>query len=53
MPIIRLETICVITAYGVQYLVAGCLGSGTGKQTMRPGREMLHTRRAAFLFLVA
>ena len=33
---------CVITAYGVQYLVAGCRGSGAGDQAMRPGRGMLH-----------
>ena len=33
---------CVITAYGVQCLVAGCRGSGTGQQAVRPGRGMLH-----------
>jgi hypothetical protein len=44
---------CVITAYGVQCLFAGCLGSGAEKQAMRPGREMLHDEYAAFLFLVA
>ena len=27
---------CVITAYGVQWLVAGCRGSGTEQQAMRP-----------------
>jgi len=32
----------VITAYGVQCLVAGCRGSGTGQQSMSPGRGMLH-----------
>ena len=30
---------CVITAYGVQCLVAGCRGSGAGQQVVRPGRE--------------
>ena len=34
---------CVITAYGVQCLVAGCQGSDTGQQAMRPEREMLHS----------
>ena len=40
----ELETICVyvITAYGVQCLVAGCRGSGAGQQGVRPGRGMLH-----------
>ena len=33
---------CVITAYGVQCLVAGCRGSGAGKQAMCTGRGMLH-----------
>ena len=33
---------CVITAYGVQCLVAGCRGSGAGQQGVRPGRGMLH-----------
>ena len=33
---------CVITAYGVQCLVAGCRGSGAGQQAVRPGRGMLH-----------
>jgi hypothetical protein len=32
----------VITAYGVQCLVAGCRGSGAGQQAVRPGRGMLH-----------
>ena len=32
----------VITAYVVQCLVAGCRGSGTGQQALRPGRGMLH-----------
>ena len=36
------EFICVITAYGVPCLVAGCRGSGAGQQAMRPGRGMLH-----------
>ena len=44
---------CVI-AYGVQCLVAGCRGSGTGQQAMRPGRGMLHDdSRATSLFLDA
>ena len=33
---------CVITAYGLQCLVAGCRGSGTGQQAVRPERGMLH-----------
>ena len=33
---------CVITAYGVQCLVAGCRGSGEGQQAICPGRGMLH-----------
>ena len=33
---------CVITAYGVQCLVAGCQASGAGQQAMRPGRGMLY-----------
>ena len=33
---------CVIAAYGVQCLVAGCRGSGAGQQAVRPGRGMLH-----------
>ena len=32
---------CVTTAYGVQFLVAGCRGSDAGQQAMRPGRGML------------
>ena len=32
---------CVITAYGVHCLVAGCRGSGAGQQAVRPGRGML------------
>ena len=38
----ELETMCVITAYGVHCLVAGCRGSGSGQQDVRPGRGMLH-----------
>ena len=38
----ELRTMCVITACGVQCLVAGCRGSGSGQQAMRPGRGMLH-----------
>ena len=33
---------CVVDAYGVQCLAAGCRGSGAGQQGVRPGREMLH-----------
>jgi hypothetical protein len=33
---------CVITAYGVKCLVAGCRGSGAEQQAMRLGRGMLH-----------
>ena len=45
---------CVVNAYGVQCLVAGCRGSGAGQQAMRPGRGMLHdSRRAESLFLDA
>jgi hypothetical protein len=29
---------CVITAYGVQCLVARCRGSGAGHQAVSPGR---------------
>ena len=48
------ENIYVITAYGVQCLVAGCRGSGAGQQAMRPGRGMLHDcSRAASLLLDA
>jgi len=36
------DYMCVITAYGVQCLVACCRGSGAGQQAMRPGRVMLH-----------
>ena len=36
------DYMCVITACGVQCLVAGCWGSGAGQQAMRPGRGMLH-----------
>ena len=36
------DYMCVITAYGMQCLVAGCRGSGAGQQAMRPGRGMLH-----------
>ena len=32
---------CVIIAYGVQCLIAGCRGSGAGQQGVRPGRGML------------
>ena len=37
-----LDYMCVIAAYGVQCLVAGCRGSGAGQQAVRPGRGMLH-----------
>ena len=36
------DYMCVITAYGVQSLVAGCRGSGAGQQAVNPGRRMLH-----------
>ena len=36
------DYVCVITAYGVQCLVAGCRGSGAGQQAMRQGRGMLY-----------
>ena len=36
------DYMCVIAAHGVQFLVAGCQGSGAGQQAMRPGRGMLH-----------
>ena len=32
----ELENMCVITAYGVQCLVAGCRGSGAWQQAMCP-----------------
>ena len=35
------DCMCVIAAYGVQCLVAGCQGSGEGQQGVRPGRGML------------
>jgi len=38
---------CVITAYGVQCLVAGCRESGAGQQVMSPGRGMLHKKDVA------
>ena len=44
----------VITACGVQCLVASFRGSGVEQQAMRLGREMLHdSRRATSLFLDA
>ena len=36
-----LDYTCVIAAYGVQCLVAGCRGSGAGQQGVRPGWGML------------
>ena len=36
------DYMCVIAAYGVHCLVAGCRGSGAGQQAVRPGRGMLH-----------
>jgi hypothetical protein len=45
---------CVITAYGVQCLVAGCRGSGAGQQAVSPERGILHDyRRTTSLFLGA
>ena len=35
------DYMCVITAYGVQCLVAGCRGSVAGQQAVRPGRGIL------------
>ena len=35
------DYMCVITAYDVQCLVAGCRGSGAGQKALRPGRGML------------
>jgi len=35
------ECICVITAYGVQCLVAGCRESGAGQQAVSPGRGII------------
>ena len=37
-----LDYMCVIAAYGVQCLVAGCRGSGAGQQGVREGRGVLH-----------
>ena len=37
-----LDYMCVITAYGVQCLVAGCRRSGAEQQAVSPGRGMLH-----------
>ena len=36
-----LDYMCVIVAYGVQCLAAGCRGLGAGQQGVRPGRGML------------
>ena len=36
------DYMCVITAYGVQCLVAGCRGSDARQQAVRPGRGLLH-----------
>ena len=45
---------CVITAYGVQCLFAGCRGSDAEQQAVSPERGMLHDcSRAASLFLDA
>ena len=33
---------CVIAAYGVKCLVAGCRGSDAGQQGVRPGIGNLH-----------
>ena len=45
---------CVIIAYGVQYLGAGCRGSDAEQQAMRPGRGILHDLSCATsLFLDA
>jgi hypothetical protein len=39
-----LDYMCVIAAYGVQCLVAGCRKSGLGQQGVRPERGMLHEK---------
>ena len=36
-----------IAAYSVPFLAAGCRGSGTGHQGVRPGRGMLHDKSRA------
>ena len=36
------DYMCVITANGVHYLVAGCRGSDAGQQAVRPVGGMLH-----------
>jgi len=36
------DYLCVITAYDVQCLVAGCQESGAGQLAVRPGRGMSH-----------
>ena len=36
------DYMCVITAYGVQCLVAGCRRSGAEQQAVSPGRGILH-----------
>ena len=36
------DYMCVIAAYSVQCLTAGCRGSGAGQQGVRPERGMLH-----------
>ena len=42
---------CVVTAYGVQCLVAGGRVSSAEQQAVSPGREMLHDNNAASVFL--
>ena len=44
---------CVIAAHGVQFLVAGCQGSGAGQQAMRPGRggNNTHTHSLELLMM--
>ena len=37
-----LDYMCVIAAYSVQCLAAGCWESGAEQQAVRPGRGMLH-----------
>jgi len=39
------DYMCVITAYGVQRLVAGCRGSDAEQQAVSSGRGMLHDCR--------
>ena len=46
------DYMCVITAYGVQCLVAGFRGSGAEQQAVRPGRGMLLDSSRATSFIL-